>query len=131
MSSTPSDRRYSLDHEWALEVAGEPGRFRVGITDHAQEQLSDVVFVELPEQGAEVEAGSPVGVLESVKTVSDLYCPLSGEVVAVNEALEDAPELVNQSPYDEGWIFELQASDPDSAAALLDAAAYAETIAGA
>ncbi len=130
MSSTPTDRRYSKEHEWTLEAAGQPGVYRVGITDHAQQQLGDVVFVELPEVGASVEAGTPVGVLESVKTVSDLYSPLSGEVTAVNAGLEDAPELINQTPYDEGWIYEVRASEPGQVANLLDAAAYAELVGG-
>ncbi len=122
MSDIRDDRRYSKDHEWAIPVGG--GRYRVGISDYAQDQLGDVVFVELPEEGAELGAGDPVGVLESVKTVSDLYSPLAGKVVAVNQALEDQPELVNQDPYGEGWIFELDGVDEADYQALMDASAY-------
>lgn len=98
----PEDLQYTADHEW-IAANG-----RIGVTHYAQEALGDVVFVELPEVGAEVKAGDPVGVIESVKSVSDLYSPAAGRVAKVNEALRDTPELINQDPYGEGWIFELE-----------------------
>lgn len=118
----PDDLRYSAEHEWVREL-GE-GLVRIGITNHAQQQLGDVVFVQLPEVGATLTAGDVVGEVESTKSVSDIYAPLSGEVVAVNEALEGDPALVNSGPYDDGWMIELRLAD--GAAALLDAAAYRE-----
>ncbi len=102
----PEDLKYTEDHEW-LSPAG-----RVGITDYAQDALGDVVFVELPEVGAVVKAGDAVGVIESVKSVSDLYSPASGKVVKVNEQLRDQPELINQDPFGEGWVFELEGAEP-------------------
>ncbi len=128
MSSVPTDRRYTREHEWA-QAGSEPGVYRIGITDHAQDQLGDVVFVELPEAEREVASMETLGVLESVKTVSDLYCPMAGTVVRANAALEDAPELVNNDPYGEGWIFELRVADAAEFEALLDAAAYAAVVA--
>ncbi|MCC3376165.1 glycine cleavage system protein GcvH [Cohnella sp. REN36] len=107
MSEIREGLRYSEEHEWALAEAGG-GIVRIGITDHAQSQLGDIVFVELPEVGAAVEAGASVGAIESVKTVSELYSPVAGKVVRVNEALIEHPERVNESPYDEGWIAELE-----------------------
>lgn len=127
MSNTPDDRRYTKEHEWAQPMGD--GVFRIGITEHAQDQLGDVVFVEVPEVGAEVVKDEPVGVVESVKTVSDLYSPLSGEVTAINEELEEYPERVNESAFDAGWIYELKASDDSELEALMDAAAYAELVA--
>ena len=120
----PDDLRYSEQDEWA-RTEGE--RTTVGITDYAQQQLGDVVFVELPAVGDALTRGEPFGVIESVKAVSDLYAPLSGEVVAVNEALADAPELVNQDCYGEGWMLALRPSNTDET--LLDAAAYAKHVA--
>ena len=128
MSTIREDRRYSKEHEWILPLDAA-GQFRVGITDHAQDQLGDVVFVDLPEAGRELVAEEPVGAVESVKTVSDVYSPLAGRVTRVNAALTDRPELVNSSPYDEGWIYEIEAANPAAANELLDAGAYAELIA--
>ena len=129
MSKISQDRLYSKEHEWVLDL-GKQDRFRVGITDHAQDQLGDIVFVELLEPGTEVTAMEAVGVVESVKTVSDLFCPAAGVILEVNGALEEAPELLNQSPYDEGWIFEMSISDPAGMMEdLLDAKGYAALIA--
>ena len=118
----PSDLKYSASHEW-LRDAGD-GTATVGITDHAQHLLGDLVFVELPEVGAQVTAEGQCGVLESVKAASDLYSPVSGEIVAVNDALGNAPQLINDAPYGDGWIFRIRLSNPDETGALLDAAAY-------
>jgi len=115
------DLRYTRDHEW---VRVEQGEGVVGITDFAQESLGDVVFVELPAVGATVEQGKAFGVVESNKSVSDLYAPVSGTVVAVNETLRDHPEAVNQDPYGAGWIVRLKVADATQMDALLDAAAY-------
>ncbi len=115
------DRRYTQDHEWALV---EEGGVRVGITDYAQDQLGDVVFVELPEVGTEFEAGGTVATVESTKSVADVYAPIAGKVVMVNGDLADRPELVNQSPYDEGWFAVLEVADPGPIDQLLDAEAY-------
>lgn len=124
MSHTPSELKYASSHEWArLE---EDGTVTVGITDHAQEALGDVVFVELPELGAALAAGDEAGVVESVKAASDIYAPVSGEVIAINETLEDAPELVNGDPYNDGWFFRLQPADTSELDKLLDADAYLE-----
>jgi glycine cleavage system H protein len=107
----PESMRFSKEHEWA---AVEPGsrEATVGITDYAAGELGDIVYVELPEVGTEVKAMEPMGTIEAVKTVADLYSPLTGKVVAVNEALADRPELVNQSPYEEGWMVKIEMSDP-------------------
>lgn len=123
---TPEDLRYTDAHEWVRELGG--GVVRVGITDHAQTQLGDVVFVQLPAVGDAVSAGSVVGEVESTKSVSDLYAPVSGTVVAVNDTLTDSPELINSGPYDDGWMIDVELADPAStdAADLLDAAAYRE-----
>jgi glycine cleavage system H protein len=126
--ATPDDRRYTDQHEWAL-VQGTEGAstvVRVGITDHAQDALGDIVFVQLPEVGAEVAPGNPVGEVESTKSVSDVYSPVSGVVSAVNETLTDAPETVNSDPYGAGWLIEVTvpADGGDPTAELLDAAAY-------
>ena len=115
----PSDLRYSTDHEWVRDVGD--GRVRIGITDYAQDALGDVVFVETPEVGARVESGSVFGEVESTKSVSELFAPVTGEVVAINEELEAAPETVNDDPYGEGWICEVLA---ESEGELLAAAAY-------
>jgi glycine cleavage system H protein len=126
--ATPTDRRYTDQHEWALVQGGEGGAtvVRVGITDHAQDALGDIVFVQLPEVGEEVGPGSPIGEVESTKSVSDIYAPVPGTVTAVNPALADAPETINADPYGEGWLVEISvdgaAGDPTEA--LLDAAAY-------
>ena len=120
--SVPQDLRYTKSHEW---VRTEDDVATVGITDHAQDELGDVVFVELPESGAAFEAGDSFGVVESVKAVSDLYAPVGGEVVEVNSALEDAPEKINEDPYGEGWIVKLRVSDEGD---LLSAADYEKVL---
>jgi glycine cleavage system H protein len=123
--NVPEDLLYTSDHEW---VRIDGGRARVGITDFAQDALGDIVYVSLPEVGADVEEGSAVGELESTKSVSDVYAPLAGTVVAVNEALDGTPELVNSDPYGEGWLFEVVPSDPDAVASLMDADAYRSSV---
>ncbi len=119
--SVPTDLRYTDTHEW---VRIEDGVATCGITAHAQEQLGDVVYVDLPEVGATLALGEEMGEIESVKAVSSLYAPLSGEVVEVNEALEDAPETVNKDPYGAGWLLRIRLSDASEVDKLLDAAAY-------
>ena len=109
MSEVRSELKYLASHEWAR--IEEDGTVTIGITDHAQEALGDVVYVETPEVGSSVSVGEEAGVVESVKAASDIFTPVSGEVVAVNEALEDNPEIVNESPYDEGWFFRVKPSD--------------------
>jgi glycine cleavage system H protein len=121
----PDDLRYSNEHEWAR---ADGPRVRVGITDYAQDALGDVVFVDLPDVGKEVEAGSLLGEVESTKSVSELYAPVTGRVVEVNTALSDAPERLNEDPYGEGWICDIEMSDDGSLDALLDAAAYRQLI---
>ena len=126
MSEIPTELRYARTHEWArLE---EDGTVTVGITDHAQGALGDVVFVELPEEGAPVAAQAEAGVVESVKAASDIYAPISGTVLAVNEALQEAPEKVNEDPYGDGWFFRLQPDDAADLDDLLDAEGYAEVL---
>jgi glycine cleavage system H protein len=126
----PEDLKYTSEHEW-LRVPGETqGSIRVGITAFAQDALGDIVYVSLPEVGDTVEAGAPVGELESTKSVSDVYAPVSGEIVARNESLEATPEIVNSDPYGDGWLFEILPSDESQLDALLDAAAYAATLEG-
>ena len=117
----PEGLRYTKEHEW---VAADGGRAQVGITDFAQDALGDVVFVQLPETGANVGAMSSVAEVESTKSVSDIYAPVSGTVADANAALESTPELLNQDPYGEGWIFVIEMSDPSQVDALLDADAY-------
>lgn len=117
----PKELRYSKEDEW---VRTEDGVYVVGVTDYAQQQLGDVVFVELPEVGAEFAAGDVFGTIESVKAVSDLFCPIAGRVTAVNGDLEDAPEKVNEEPYGAAWILKLEATGDDPLADLLDADAY-------
>lgn len=117
--------RFTKDHEY---VRVEDGIATIGVTAHAQGQLGDIVFVELPSVGSATEAGASFGTIESVKAVSDLFAPISGEVVAINEALADKPELVNESCYEAGWLIRLRPSDPSQLEALLDAAAYRKSI---
>ncbi|MEZ5216933.1 MAG: glycine cleavage system protein GcvH [Ilumatobacteraceae bacterium] len=117
----PEDLRYSSDHEWA---AVDGALVRIGITDYAQDALGDVVYVQLPTVGTEVAAGDSFSEVESTKSVSDIYAPVSGSVTAVNERLSSEPELINSDPYGEGWICEIQCSEPSQLDALLDAAAY-------
>ncbi len=127
MSTTPTDRRYAKSHEWVKDEGD--GSFTVGITDHAQELLGDLVFVELPELGATLDAGGDCAVVESVKAASDVYSPLSGEVIAINETLDGAPETINEDAFGNGWMFKIKPSDPSELNALLDAAAYDQLLA--
>ena len=122
----PDEKRYLESHEWALET---DGTVRVGITDFAQDELGDVVFVELPDEGDALTQEEAFGVVESIKAVSDLYAPVSGEVTAINETLFDAPELVNDDPYGDGWMIEIDAADVEELDSLLTAEAYEEQIA--
>ncbi|MCF3131839.1 glycine cleavage system protein GcvH [Streptomyces olivochromogenes] len=128
MSDIPSDFTYTKEHEW-VQTTGN-GRVRIGITDHAQKQLGDLVYVELPKVGAKLEAGNQFGLVESVKSVSDIFAPLTGTVAAVNEELEASPELVNEDPYDEGWLVELTTTDTAELKELLTAAQYKAYIQG-
>ena len=123
----PQELKYTKDHEW---IRIEEGRGRVGVTHYAQEQLGDVVYVELPAAGRSLKQGEQFGSIESVKAVSDLYCPVGGTVVEVNAALADTPEAVNQDPH-AAWMIVLELDDPDDAGGLLDAAAYGELVGGA
>ena len=127
MSNVPSNLKFAESHEWILDNGD--GTVTVGISDHAQELLGDVVFVELPEVGREVEKGEEFSLVESVKAASDIYSPISGEVVAVNEALEDAPETVNEAPYTDGWIAKIKLSDAAEVDALMGAEAYQQKVA--
>ena len=124
MSEIPTDYRYATTHEWAR--LDEDGLVVVGITDHAQNALGDVVYVELPEEGQQVSAQAEAGVVESVKAASDIYAPVSGTIVAVNAALEEAPETVNDDPYGDGWFFKLQPDDAGEMDDLLTNEAYAD-----
>ncbi|WP_121822606.1 glycine cleavage system protein GcvH [Halostella salina] len=121
----PDDRGYLESHEWAHE---DDGTVRIGITDFAQDELGDVVFVEVPDVGDDVTKGDEFGVVESIKAVSDLYSPVSGEVTAVNEELFDAPELVNDDPFGDGWMLAVDPSDPDELDELMSAAEYREQV---
>jgi glycine cleavage system H protein len=123
----PDDLRYSAEHEW---VRLDGSTARIGISDFAQDALGDVVFVQLPEVGATVDAGASISEVESTKSVSDIYAPVSGTVTAVNEALTTQPELVNSDPYGEGWMFEVEVSDAGAIDGLMDAAAYRKLIEG-
>ena len=123
----PDDLKYTAEHEWLREPGQAEGSVRVGITDYAQDALGDIVFVQLPDVGETVTAGAVVGELESTKSVSEVYAPLGGEIVARNPALETTPELVNSDPYGEGWLFEIVA-DNSGATDLMDAATYQTSI---
>ena len=125
MSTIPENLRYTKDHEWTRV---EGSRATIGITDHAQEQLTDVVYVELPAVGKVVRAGDVLGTVESVKAVSEIFSPLSGKVVDVNHALEDAPEVVNKDPYGKGWMIILEVVELNEARDLMDAAAYRKQV---
>ena len=125
MSNVPADLKYTDEHEWLRTEAD--GTVSVGITDHAQATLGDIVFLELPKVGAQISAGDAVGVVESVKAASDIYAPVTGEVVAVNEAIVDTPDQVNTDAY-ESWLFKVKLADPASLGALLDAAAYEKLV---
>jgi glycine cleavage system H protein len=124
--ANPEDLKYTAEHEWVR--AGDSGVMRIGITDYAQEQLGDIVYVHLPEVGETVEAGTAVGELESTKSVSDLFAPVSGTVAARNEALDANPELCNTDPYGEGWILEIEATDASAADGLMSAGDYEATV---
>jgi glycine cleavage system H protein len=126
----PSDLKYTAEHEWVRDPGDQEGAVRVGITDHAQQALGDIVYVDLPEVGTAIEAATPCGELESTKSVSDVYAPVSGRVVAVNDALEATPELVNSDPYGDGWLFEVVPDDDQAVGELLDADAYAAGLEG-
>jgi glycine cleavage system H protein len=123
----PEDVRYSESHEW-VKAAGDT--VRIGITDYAQDQLGDIVFVELPDVGESFEKGAEFGTVESVKAVSELYLPVSGEIVAINETLEDAPELINNTPFSDGWMIEVKLDDSSELDALMDKDAYLSTLKG-
>ncbi len=123
-NDVPSELKYAKSHEWVRVEEG--GIAAVGITDHAQELLGDLVFVELPEVGADLASGAECAVVESVKAASDVYSPVSGEVIEVNEALAEAPETINQDAYESGWIYRLRLADETELEALMDADAYAE-----
>ena len=122
----PEELKYTAEHEWVR--AGDGSTMRIGITDYAQEQLGDIVYVHLPEVGEKVEAGAPMGELESTKSVSDLFAPVSGTVASRNEALDANPELCNSDPYGEGWIVEIDADDAGAAQALMSASDYEATV---
>ena len=124
----PEDLKYTSEHEWVRSPGEAEGSVRVGITDYAQDALGDIVYVSLPEVGTDVEDGSAVGELESTKSVSDVYAPLAGSVVARNEALDATPELVNSDPYGEGWLFEIVPSDAAAVDGLMDADAYRSSV---
>ena len=124
MAEYPGELKYAESHEWAR--VEDDGTVTVGISDHAQDSLGDVVYVELPEIDADVSAKDEAGVVEAVKAASDIYSPISGKIIAVNETLEDAPETVNDSPYDQGWFFRLQPTDLAELESMLDANAYQE-----
>ena len=125
MTQVPADLKYAKSHEW-IRVSGDSGT--VGITDHAQHELTDVVFVELPQKGSKVKAGEACAVVESVKTASDIYSPVSGEVIEVNRTVVDNPSLVNSDPYGAGWFFKVKLSDPAEVNALLDPDHYRQQI---
>jgi glycine cleavage system H protein len=126
--STPEELRYTEEHEW-IAITGE-GLVRVGITEYAQDQLGDVVFVDLPEADKQVSAGDVFGEVESTKSVSELFAPLDGEITRVNHAVTDSPELINSDPYGEGWLIEIKLDDPTSVDSLLEAEAYQALIKG-
>ena len=125
MSNVPSELKFLSSHEWVL-VEGDIAT--IGVSDHAQELLGDLVFVELPEPESSVSAGDSVAVIESVKAASDTYAPVSGEIIEVNDELEDSPERINDDPYGDGWMYKIKMEDPDEVGDLLDAGAYTESI---
>lgn len=126
MSNVPNELKYTKSHEWVrLE---SDGSITVGITDHAQELLGDMVFIELPEVEANYTTGDEIAVVESVKAASDVYCPITGEITAINEALADAPEIINQDAFNGGWMFKLKPEDDGEVEELMDAEAYLELI---
>ncbi len=127
MGDLPNDLKYTKEHEWVREEGD--GTVTIGISDHAQEQLGDLVFVELPEVGDSVEQGRECGVVESVKAASDIYAPVTGEVVGINEVLADSPETANQDPFGDGWLLRIKLADAGQLDGLMTADAYAELIA--
>lgn len=126
MSNIPSHLKYTESHEWV--DADESGNARIGISDHAQQALGDLVYVELPIVGDELGQGDPCAVVESVKAASDIYTPVSGKIVAINEALDSDPEVINSDPYGDGWLFELELADLEELEGLKDAQAYEQTL---
>jgi len=126
MSNLPTELKYTKSHEWVQ--SNDDGTVTIGITDNAQELLGDLVFVELPEEGSVLAAGDQCAVVESVKAASDVYAPISGEIIAINAALEDEPEQVNTDPFGNGWLFKMKPEQPEQIAALLDADGYADTL---
>ncbi len=126
----PEDLKYTDEHEWVKTPGESAGSVRIGITDYAQDQLGDIVYMQLPDVGSTVAAGDSVGELESTKSVSEVYSPLAGEIVAVNDALSDTPELVNSDAYGDGWLFEMVPADSAAVDALLDAAGYQGLVEG-
>ncbi len=124
----PEDLKYTSEHEWVRAPGESEGAVRIGITDYAQDALGDIVYVSLPDLGESVTAGSTVGELESTKSVSDVYAPVTGEVVARNDSLDATPELVNSDPYGGGWLFEVVPSDGSDVDGLMDAAAYQSSL---
>jgi glycine cleavage system H protein len=126
----PEDLKYTTEHEWVRQPGEHEGSVRIGITHYAQDALGDIVYVSLPEVGDTVTAGSTCGELESTKSVSDVYAPVTGEIVARNDSLDATPELVNSDPYGGGWLFEVVVSDPGQLDGLLDSAAYQATLEG-
>lgn len=126
MSNVPADLRYAKSHEW-VKLDGE-GNATIGITDYAQNALGDITYVQVPKVGSTLKAGDTFGVVESVKAASDLYAPIAGTVVAVNTALDNAPETVNSAPYTEGWLLKLKVSDAAEAAGLMDAVSYGKQL---
>ena len=125
----PDDLKYTAEHEWVRSPGETAGSVRIGITDYAQDALGDIVYVQLPEVGTAVSAGAAVGELESTKSVSDIYAPVTGEVVATNAALDSTPELVNSDPYGAGWLFEVTVAEGAETSELLDAATYESSVA--
>lgn len=126
MSNTPADLKYVASHEWLRQE--EDGTITIGITEHAQDLLGDIVYIELPEQGATVEADQEIAVVESVKAASDVYAPIAGEIVAINEALVDAPDTINSDPYGEGWFFKIKPANPADYNDLMDADEYQDSL---
>jgi glycine cleavage system H protein len=124
----PDDLKYTAEHEWVRTPGESAGSVRVGITDYAQDALGDIVYVQLPEVGESVTAGAAVGELESTKSVSDVYSPVTGDVVARNDSLDATPELVNTDPYGAGWLFEVAVADGAASSELLDAVAYEQLV---
>ena len=122
----PDDLKYTAEHEWVRSPGSGDGTVRVGITQYAQDALGDIVYVQLPDVGEDVESGSAIGELESTKSVSDIYAPVTGTIVKVNTPLGDSPEYLSDDPYDEGWMVQLELTNPAELADLMDAAAYAD-----